>query len=282
MRMQWQSYFQGKTIVLTGGSSGIGLAMARELSRAGARLWLLARRESLLKEAIASLEGETGHAYLSVDVADRNQVERAVEHIRRESGIPDMILHAAGITHPGYAEEIPFETYRRLMEVNYLGVANLNAAFLPEMISRGSGHLTHFSSVAGFIGVFGYAAYAPTKFALRGYSDVLRSELKPRGVRVSIVFPPDTDTPSLREEAALKPFETKEISGAGGLLSAEKVALETLRGMARGKYLILPGFESKVIFALNNLLGAGVYPVMDFLVTRAIRKKESLRRRKTP
>ncbi len=272
----WASYFQGKTIVLTGGSSGIGLAMARQLAEAGANLWLLARRESLLQETLASLKGNGTHAYLSVDVAERNQVEKAVERIRSESGTPDMLIHAAGITHPGYVQDIPLDVFHRLMEVNYFGVIHLNHAFLPEIIARGSGHLVHFSSVAGFMGVFGYAAYSPTKFALRGYSDVLRSEVKPLGLRVSVVFPPDTDTPSLREEAALKPFETKELSGTAGLLSPEQVAMETLRGMARGKYLILPGTEPKALFRLNNWLGGGVYWIMDRLIAQAKRKKSKL------
>ena len=105
---------------------------------------------------------------------------------------------------------------------------------------------------------------------------MLRAEVKPLGVRVSVVFPPDTDTPQLAYENTIKPFETRVITGNGGMLPAEKVAHAILRGVQRGKYVIVPGTENKIFYRLSSLLGDGVYPVMDAMVADARKKKSKL------
>ncbi len=268
------TYFQDKLIIVTGGSSGIGQALARQLAEAGAHVWIWARREVLLKETLSTLGGNGKHAYHVVDVGKREQVEAAFERVCQEAGVPDIIINNAGITHPSYIEEIPIEIFEQMMQVNYFGTVYLTQAALPAMLERGSGHIVNVSSTAGFIGAFGFGAYGPTKFAVRGYSDVLRSEMKYRGIRVSIVFPPDTDTPMMADENKYKPFETKEISGSAGLLSADTVAKVTLEGIAKNRYLILPGFSNRFFFWLNNALGGLVYPLMDFMVKQALRKKK--------
>jgi 3-dehydrosphinganine reductase len=106
---------------------------------------------------------------------------------------------------------------------------------------------------------------------------VLRAELKPLGIRVSIVFPPDTDTPQLAYENQFKPPETKILSGTAGVLSPQQVAKEILRGVARGQYVILPGSEMKLLYRLNGLLGNAVYPLMDWMIRSARRKKDTLK-----
>ena len=106
------------------------------------------------------------------------------------------------------------------MDLNYFGTVNMVKALLPAMLERGSGHIVNISSVAAFLGVFGYSAYGASKYAVRGFSDVLRAEVKPLGVRVSVVFPPDMDTPGLANENKTKPFETHEIEGKHGCVSS--------------------------------------------------------------
>ena len=265
--------FKDKLVIITGGSSGIGQALARQLAEAGAHVHIWARREALLKETLSTLGGEGKHAYQVVDVGKRDQVENAFERIRQEVGVPDIIINNAGVTHPNYIEKIPIDIFEQMIQINYLGTVYLTQTALPAMLERGSGHIVNVSSTAGFIGAFGFAAYGPSKFAVRGYSDVLRSEMKYRGIQVSIVFPPDTDTPMMADENKYKPFETKEISGSAGMLSAEEVAAATLAGIAKNKYLILPGFNNRFFFWLNNAMGGLVYPLMDFLLKQALKKK---------
>ncbi|MCS7011128.1 MAG: SDR family oxidoreductase [Anaerolineales bacterium] len=270
-----QSPFAEKIVLITGGSSGIGLALAKQLAAEGARLWLTGRRPDAL--AVAGLEVERAGGrtpgLFPADVSDYAQVEALLAEVVRQDGLPDLVINSAGITHPGYVQDIPVAVFHRLMEVNYFGTVHVVKAVLPGMIARGSGHIVNISSAAGFLGVFGYSAYGASKYAVRGFSDVLRAEMKPYGIRVSIVFPPDTDTPQLAYETPLKPPETKIISGNAKVMSAEAVATAILKGIRRGQYIILPGFDVWLFYHLNNLLGNAVYLLMDWMVADARRKK---------
>jgi 3-dehydrosphinganine reductase len=270
----YREYYNEKLALITGGSSGIGLALAQELAAAGAHVWLLARREEALEAALANLPCEGAGqecGFVRADVSDWKQVEAAVKKIEQEVGTPDLLINSAGETHPGYVQDIPLEIFEKLMAINYLGTVYTTKAMLPGMIARGSGHIVNLSSGAGYLGVFGYTAYGATKYAVRGFSDALRAEMKPLGIRVSIAFPPDTDTPQLAYENEFKPPETRALAGNAGVLSAQAVAQEILRGVARGRYVILPGVEMKLLYRLNGLLGNAVYPLMDWIVRSARR-----------
>jgi 3-dehydrosphinganine reductase len=266
------SFFGGKVALVTGGSSGIGLAIARQLAQNGARAWLLARHPGRLEQARQAVEavgGQRSCELLCADVCDGPAVGQAIEQVLASDGAVDFVFNCAGVAHPGYFQELDPSIFRLMMEVNYFGTVNVTKAVVPHMIERRRGHIVNFSSVAGFLGVFGYTAYGASKFAVRGFSDALRAELKPLGVRVSIVFPPDTDTPQLAYENQFKPPETKALAASARIMQPEKVAEATLKGVARGRYIILPGFEAKALFYLTGLLGPALYPVMDWLVARA-------------
>lgn len=269
--------FDGQTVLITGGSSGIGLALARLLICQGAHLWLAARREMLLIEAAEELKGmrlssKQVVGWTAADVSDPDQAARVVGEMRSQAGVPDVIIACAGAARPGYVEELSIEVFQGMMAANYFGTVYTIKAALPEMLARGSGHIVLISSLAGLIGVCGYSAYGASKFAVRGFADVLRQELRPKGIGVSIVFPPDTDTPQLAYETQYKPPETKVLTNTAGTLSAETVAEAILRGVAARRYLILPGLEAKLIYYLSHAAGPLVYPIMDWLVHRAQNK----------
>ncbi len=249
--------FHGKNVIVTGGSSGIGKATARMLVQRGANVAIIARRQALLDAALAEFEAErVDSAQIfqahSADLSDWEQAQAAIAAVTVEGHTPDILINAAGIAHPGYFEELPIEVFRRTMDVDFFGTLYPTKLVAPMMMARHSGHIVNFSSVAGFLGVFGYTAYGAAKFAVRGFSDVLRSELKPYGVHVHVVFPPDTDTPQLHEENKIKPPETREIAGNARVLQPEDVAQAVIRGIERHKYIIIPGFESKLYFLLTN------------------------------
>ncbi len=273
----YKDFYQGRLALITGGSSGIGFALAKELRESGARVWLLARRKEGLESAFKSLFGTNGknHGMLAVDVSEWKQVQSSLQRFQREVGVPDLLINSAGVTHPGYVQDIPLEVFHEMIDIDYLGVVHTVKAVLPGMIERGSGYIVNISSGAGYVGLFGYSAYGAAKYAVRGFSDVLRAEVKPLGVQVSVVFPPDTDTPQLAYENQFKPFETREITGMGGALSPDTVAKEILNAVRRGRYAIVPGTENKFFYRLINLLDDGVYPIMDILVAQARRKKNS-------
>ena len=270
--------FADKSVLITGGSSGIGLALARQLVVQGAHVCLLARDVQKLENARQQLErlrvnAQQRIAVLAADVSDNASLSPVLSNWIAADGVPDVLINSAGVARPGYFEELTEEIFRWMMDVNYHGTVNTIRCVLPGMIARKSGQIINFSSIAGVIGVFGYTAYGGSKYAVRGFSDALRAEMKPKGIRVSIVFPPDTDTPQLAWEDQFKPFETRSISGTAKPISADKVAAAVLKAAARGKYAIAPGFEAGYMYFAGTRLGGLIYPIMDAMVRSAQKKK---------
>jgi 3-dehydrosphinganine reductase len=276
-----KGFFFGKKALITGGSSGIGLALARQLVSRGAGVWLAARDKTKLESACKELNAAAvdpaqivgfSRADVSVESESRSAVERALQ----EMGSLDLVFNNAGVTYPGYFQELPGEIFHRMMDVNYFGTLNITRAVIPEMIRRGKGHLINISSLVAVIAIFGYSAYGASKWAVRGLTDVLRSELKPRGIRVSIAFPPDTDTPQLAFEEPIKPVETKIIASSNKVYPPETVARDILRGVERNRYIILTGLDSTFFYWLSNLAGPLQYPIMDRIVADAVRKRKKV------
>ncbi|NSW53731.1 MAG: SDR family oxidoreductase [Anaerolineae bacterium] len=264
----------GKLALITGGSSGIGLALAKELAARGMRIAILSRRLDALQSAgddILAAGAKELHV-LPVDVSVWEDVERNVGDFIHTIGIPDLLVNCAGVVRPGLFEELTPDLFQWMIQINLLGPIYMCKAVIPGMLERGSGHVVNVSSVAGFLGTYGYSAYGASKFGLRGFSDVLRSEYRHRGIQVSVVFPPDTDTPQLAGEKPYKPEITRILSESASVKSAEDVALAIRKGIEKGKYRIVPGFESKAIYLLNNLPFDLGYRVMDWMVANARKK----------
>ena len=120
------------------------------------------------------------------------------------------------------------------------------------LIAAKGGSIGIVSSMLGFMGIYGYTAYAASKFAQVGFADCLRQELIDHGIRLTILYPPDTDTPQLAEENRIKPPETKAISGEVKTMSAEDVALTLLKGMAKGKLHVVPGAMGRFTHFMNR------------------------------
>ncbi len=251
--------------------------MARQLSADGAQVWLLARDAARLQAALAQVNAArlaaTQHCgALSCDVSDAQQVSDALRQATDRVGLPDVLINSAGIATPGYFEKLPLELFRQEMAVNYFGAVHTCHALAPGMIARGSGQIINMSSAGGFLGVFGYTAYSASKYALTGFTDALRSELKPHGIRTSIVFPPDADTPMLRREIPLRPPESQAIADNLHPASAEDVARKTLREAARGAYMIFPGGNTLFWYWAVSLLGGLRYSIVDAIIADAQKK----------
>jgi short-subunit dehydrogenase len=113
--------------------------------------------------------------------------------------------------------------------------------------------ITFTSSVAGFLGVFGFTSYSPSKFALIGFAEALNQEVAARGIRVAVLCPPDTDTPGFEEENITKPYETRALSGTAKLMSAQEVAEVFLKQLERGRFIITCNSESAILYRLQGI-----------------------------
>ncbi|MEO1331546.1 MAG: SDR family oxidoreductase [Pseudomonadota bacterium] len=264
-------------LLVTGGSSGIGFATARIAVREGWSVSLIARDGGRLSEAAARLRRDQRIkrpqiAVFSADVSNRHDAERALTAATARFGAPEIALLCAGVARPGRFETLEPEHFEAAMRVNYLGSLWCARALAPAMTAAGRGALVFVSSGAGLIGLYGYTAYAPSKFAVRGLAESLRGELRPTGVSVSVVYPPDVDTPMLAAEEALKPVETKALSSAGGVLSADRVAASIWRGVARRRFTITPGWEMTGLQLGHSLLGRWIRIWSDRTTARARRR----------
>lgn len=270
--------FANQIAFVTGGSSGIGLETAKLLAARGAHVWVAARHDESLELALTQIKSkqrnpEQQFGCIVSDVSDFNQAASAIEQVTKDKGLPDLVINSAGVARPGYFQELELEVFHEMMDVNYFGTVNIVKAVIPKMIERGSGHIVNISSFVGFLGIYGYTAYGASKFAVRGFTDILRSEMKPLGIDVSLVFPMDTDTPQLAYENRFKPAETKSLDEFGTVMSAERVAEAIVRGIEKKSYIIMPDFEGSVLYWLSGLVGTAVYPILDWLIARSQKSK---------
>ncbi|MGB6166309.1 MAG: SDR family oxidoreductase, partial [Geitlerinemataceae cyanobacterium] len=192
--------FFSQHAIVTGGSSGIGKATAKLLFGEGANVSIIARNPEKLDAALIEIETERrfpGQKTIAIeaDVADRFSAETAIESAISQLGSPDLFIASAGIAHPGYFPDLPVEIFEQTMAINYFGSLYCLKTIVPVMAKQGRGHVVLISSGAGLIGIYGYTPYSASKFALRGLAESLRGELRVMGIGISIVYPPDTDTP---------------------------------------------------------------------------------------
>jgi 3-dehydrosphinganine reductase len=172
-------------------------------------------------------------------------------------GLVDHAVLSAGDSGPAAFEDIDAAAWERLLRLNVLGCVSVTRAVLPGMKRRRSGRLTLISSMAGQVGIFGFTAYSASKFALRGFAEALRMEAKPWGVGVTLVVPPDTDTPLLQRENLRKPAECRRISEGAGLFSAEAVARKSVDGICRGATCVGFGLDGWMLnHVTSGMLGS--------------------------
>jgi 3-dehydrosphinganine reductase len=230
--------FGGTHAVVTGGSGGIGLGIARRLVALGGSVTLVARDEERLARAAADV-GE-GTRTLALDIADEGAVAERLPAELAEAPA-DLVVNCAGISTVGEFMDLDGATLRREMDINYFGAVWVTRAALPHFLERGRGHIVNVGSTASLIGIHGYGAYAPAKFALFGLSEVLRAELTPKGIGVTIVLPTSTRTAMLEHELEVAPPETKRVITAERILEPDEVAEAALRGVAAGRFEVTPG-----------------------------------------
>jgi len=263
----------GAHVLITGGSQGIGFATAQRALERGARVSLVARDADRLASAEDVLEDAIGDptrvAAEPADVTDADAFEEAIGLLSAQFGPVDVLVTNAGGARPGHFEEMPSSVFSDQMALNYFGTLIPIRSVVPSMIERRSGHLLLVSSAAGLVGVYGYAAYSPAKFAVRGLAETLRAELKPHGIVVGCAYPPDTDTPGLATENETKPAATARISASIKARSADDVGRAIVRGIERDRMVITADRSTAMLARMSGVLGPVVRATMDRHVRRA-------------
>lgn len=182
----------GDVVVVTGASRGIGAEVCRRFAALGCRVGLIARDRSALAEVCGTLTTPT-HAVVA-DVADRSSLVSALDELTDALGQVSVLVNNAGHGSWTAVVDTHIDSYRKAMEVNYLGTVAATALVLPGMLERGRGHIINISSIAGRIGAPFEAAYSASKFAVVGFSEALAVEIAGTGVDVSMIHPGPVDT----------------------------------------------------------------------------------------
>lgn len=216
--------WRGRSVWLIGASSGIGLATAKALHAAGARVVVSARQAALLAEFV---QAHPGAQSVVMDVGMPQDIARAAEQVQTLQGL-DVVVYCAGYYQPVRATHYQLEEMLRHQEVNYTGAVRVLDAVLPALLAQGTGHISLVASVAGYRGLPQSLAYGPTKAAVINLAEALYYDLSPRGLGVSVVMPGFVETPLTAHNDFTMP----------ALISPTQAAKAMLRGWAQGEFQI--------------------------------------------
>jgi NAD(P)-dependent dehydrogenase (short-subunit alcohol dehydrogenase family) len=216
--------WQGRSVWLIGASSGIGLATAKALHAAGARVVVSARKAELLQQFV---DAHPGAQAVVMDVSDAAAIAEAANYIQAQQGL-DVVMYCAGYYQAMRATDYSLIEMQRHLDINYTGALRVLDSVLPTLIANGVGHLSFISSVAGFRGLPQSLAYGPTKAALINLAEALYYDLAPHGVGVSLINPGFVETPLVAGNDFPMP----------ALITPETAATEILKGWRKGQFHI--------------------------------------------
>ena len=254
----------GSHAFITGGSSGVGLSTALLLLPLGVHCTIVARdpqrlseAEARIRQAAAATRSTAKLLAMSADVCDPAQTQAAIARAQAEVGPVSIFIHCAGSSHPGYFEELPPSVHTAQFSINYLGAVNCLHSLVPSFKRQRSTRVLLVASMGALSGIFGFTAYSASKFALRALAESLHMEVAPYGCYVSLICPPDLDTPGFAAENKIKPVECAEISGTFGLHSPDVIARDIVRVLREWRFMSSVGFDGQAL----TLLATGTSPV---------------------
>lgn len=247
-------------MLVTGGGSGIGLAVAAEAASRGAVPLLVDINPEALATAEATVrrQGHGVHAF-RVDVTDIEAVRELRRALRESSLSPDVLVNCAGITLVAHVTSTEHEEWKRIIDVNLMGTVNVIQTFLPDLLKKSSGHILNIGSIDGLVPIPGQSAYCASKFAVTGLSEVLYYDLKPQGIGVTLVCPGYVNTPMARSHPVKDlPLRFRGWEKVARLLEAfssrpEKIASRALDGVEKGRFLVIPGLPSRLMYHYRRL-----------------------------
>lgn len=251
---------------VVGGSEGIGLAVSERLVTRGVDVAVFGRSADKLAVAAEACERAGGRRpyVAALDVTDADDTASVLERSVADVGVPDLVITTAGFARSEWFDQADLEQVRAMIETNYLGTVHVCHALVPHLVAAGTGSIVTTASMAGLTGVFGYAGYSASKFAVVGFSEALRRELRPTGVHVAVLCPPNTRTPGFDEENRTKPAEVLAAEEKVKTLEPGQVADHLLR--------VLPSRPNVVIPSLDGRLGHALIRHLPRVADRMLRR----------
>ena len=264
------------TVYITGGMSGIGKALATEYIRRGAQVAIfdLTADDAVIEE----LNQNRLHAQQTViayqaSVTDSAGLSEAVAQAVAVIGAPQLGLNCAGIQRAQPFDSLSAEHFEQVVQVNLVGSRNFAAAVLP-LMGPGS-RLALVASMAGFVSNYAYAAYSASKFGVIGLGRVLRTEYKPKGISVSLICPPEVDTPMVVDEMKNMHPVSRRLKALGGSLSLPTATKIILAGLDAGRDVIIPGGKAKIAYFSSRYLPDFITNgIVDRIVRSVLRDME--------
>lgn len=242
---------RGQKVLISGGSEGIGYALAQELLGRGAAIALLGRSEVKLRIAKEQLDSESRQVHtFACDVSNPPAVFEAISAATSALGGLDGLIANAGVCKPARFHEAPIEDIQTQVNTNFAGVLYTIRAGIPHLLRQGHGFIAITSSPAGNAGIPGFSVYGATKAALNNLSHTLRSEYADAGISVHLLLPPDTDTPGYAEETRHYPPELRAILSGGRLHQPDALAVRFANAIENGTRQSTAGFETHVLLRL--------------------------------
>lgn len=245
------SYFQDKVVVVTGGTDGIGKALVEQLLAAGASVATCGRDHDKLYRLQASYPSSPLHT-LVADVSIENECRRLMETTIKAFGHIDILINNAGISMRSLLKDVSTDVLRKVMDINFFGSVYCTKYALPSITER-KGTIVGISSIAGYRGLPGRSAYSASKFALQGWLESIKTELKDSGVHVMWVSPGFTAS-NIRNSSLTKDGETQGHSTMeeGNLMTAEECAQHILSAVAKKKRTLIMTLTGKTTVFLNK------------------------------
>ncbi|MEE2058525.1 SDR family NAD(P)-dependent oxidoreductase [Rhodococcus artemisiae] len=258
-----------KTVLITGAGSGLGLRLAELYGERGnAVIALDLRLSSAVRTRLQAATSGRVHVE-EVDVRNGADVVAATDRGVATFGGLNLVVNCAGVQQAAVFDELPEEAFRRIVDINLVGSRNVAAATLRHL--GVGGHLVLIASMAGLVPNYSYAAYCASKYGVVGLAEVLRLERHPDRVDVSVVCPPEVDTPMVAEERETMLAPTRALKEMAGTLELESAVRQIITGIDERTFMIIPGRRARFTALLTKILPKRVlHLVSDRVVTREL------------